>query len=150
MKNIHGMYLIKQTVISGVLWHLWEALSCDILMINSSHWPLGNEDKLLNKYIIFKLTWVIRGWGISCEIALRWMSLNLIGDKSILARVMAWCHRATSWDNVDPHLFVYMVSLGHNELITAMFLNNGGVKDPGAFWMTASDLLEMMFRDGCK
>ena len=35
-------------------------------------------------------------WGISCELALRWMSLALTDDKSTLVQVMAWCHQATS------------------------------------------------------
>ena len=38
---------------------------------------------------------MIDGWGISCELALRWMSLDLI-DKSTLVQVMAWCRQATS------------------------------------------------------
>ena len=33
---------------------------------------------------------------ISCEIALWWMSLYLIDDKSTLVQVMAWCRQATS------------------------------------------------------
>ena len=36
------------------------------------------------------------GWGISHEIALRWMPLDLTDDKSTLVQVMAWCHQATS------------------------------------------------------
>ena len=36
------------------------------------------------------------GWGTSCEIALRWMPLDLTGDKSTLVQVMAWCPQATS------------------------------------------------------
>ena len=36
------------------------------------------------------------GWGISCEIALRWLSLDLTDDKSTLDQVMAWCRQATS------------------------------------------------------
>ena len=36
------------------------------------------------------------GWGISYEIALRWMPLDLIDDKSTLVQVIAWCHQATS------------------------------------------------------
>ena len=45
--------------------------------------------------LIFKLIWVTAGWHISCEIALRWMSLDLTGDKSTLVQVLAWCHQAT-------------------------------------------------------
>ena len=36
------------------------------------------------------------GWGISYEIALRWMPLDITDDKSTLVQVMAWCHQATS------------------------------------------------------
>ena len=32
----------------------------------------------------------------SCEIALRWLSLDLTDDKSTLFHVMAWCHQVTS------------------------------------------------------
>ena len=45
---------------------------------------------------IFKPVLVIDGWGISCEITLRWMSLDLTDDKSTLVQVMAWCRQATS------------------------------------------------------
>ena len=36
------------------------------------------------------------GWGISYEIALRWMPLDLADDKSTLVQVMAWCRQAKS------------------------------------------------------
>ena len=36
------------------------------------------------------------GWGISYEIALRWMPLDLTDDKPTLIQVMAWCRQATS------------------------------------------------------
>ena len=36
------------------------------------------------------------GWGISYEISLRWMPLDLTDDKSTLVQVMAWCRQATS------------------------------------------------------
>ena len=45
--------------------------------------------------VIFKLTLVNGGWGISYEVALRWMPLDLT-DKSTLVQVMAWCRQATS------------------------------------------------------
>ena len=47
-------------------------------------------------YVIFKHILVIDGWGIFCEIALIWMSLDSTGDQSTLVQVMAWCHQATS------------------------------------------------------
>ena len=46
--------------------------------------------------INFKLSLVLNGWGVSCEISPRWMSLHLTDDKSTLVQVMAWCHQATS------------------------------------------------------
>ena len=44
----------------------------------------------------FKPILEINGWGITCEIALKWMSVNLADDKSTLVHVMAWCRQATS------------------------------------------------------
>ena len=41
------------------------------------------------RYLILQIISVIDGWGISCELALRWMSLDLIDDKSTLVQVMA-------------------------------------------------------------
>ena len=49
-----------------------------------------------SRSIIFKLALVNGGWGISYEIALRWMPLDLTDDKSTLVQVMAWCGQATS------------------------------------------------------
>ena len=48
------------------------------------------------RWVIFKLILVVNGWGISCETALIWMSLDHIYGKSILVQVMAWCRQATS------------------------------------------------------
>ena len=45
--------------------------------------------------VIFKLTLVNDSWGISYELALRWMPQGLTDDKS-LVQVMAWCRQATS------------------------------------------------------
>ena len=36
------------------------------------------------------------GWGISYEIAIRWMLPELTDDKSTLVQVMAWCRQATN------------------------------------------------------
>ena len=44
--------------------------------------------------VIFKLILVIDGWGISLEIALRWMSLDLTDYKSTWVQAMAWCCQA--------------------------------------------------------
>ena len=48
------------------------------------------------RHVIFKQISVIDGWGISCEIALIWMSLDFTDDQSTLVQVMAWCRQATS------------------------------------------------------
>ena len=81
------------------------------------------------KVVKLKLNPKIDGWGISWEIALRWMSVDLTDDKSsTLVQVMAWCRQATSaylshcwpsfllpycftrswWVNVWLYLFVYL------------------------------------------
>ena len=52
-----------------------------------THWPLGDLDKILDKSF-FKLILVIDGWGISCEIAVRWMSVDLCDDKSTLVEAI--------------------------------------------------------------
>ena len=63
---------------------------------------------------------LIAVWGISCEITLIWMELDLTDDQSTLVQVMAWCQairqQAITWANVYPDLCCHMVSLGHNEL----------------------------------
>ena len=47
------------------------------------------------KEVIFKLHLVTDGWGISNEVAIRWMSQDFTKDKSTLVQVLAWCHQAT-------------------------------------------------------
>ena len=51
---------------------------------------------LFHTQVIFMLILVNGGWGISYEIALRRMPLDLSDDKSTLVQVMAWCRQATS------------------------------------------------------
>ena len=46
------------------------------------------------RLVIFKLTLVNGGWGISYEIALRWVPPDFTDDKSTLIQVMAWCRQA--------------------------------------------------------
>ena len=48
------------------------------------------------RYVILKRNLVMDGWGISCEIALIWTSLDFTDDQSTLVQVMAWCCQATS------------------------------------------------------
>ena len=48
------------------------------------------------RHVIFKQILVVDGWGISCEIALIWMSLDFTDDQSTLVHAMAWCRQAAS------------------------------------------------------
>ena len=48
------------------------------------------------RHVIFKQILVIDGWGVSCQIALIWMSLDFADDQSRLVQVMACCCQATS------------------------------------------------------
>ena len=48
------------------------------------------------RHVIFKQILATDGWGISCEIALTWMSLDFTDDQSTLVQVMAWCRQAAS------------------------------------------------------
>ena len=48
------------------------------------------------RYVIFQGISVINDWGISCEFALIWMSVDFPDDQSTLVQVMAWCRQATS------------------------------------------------------
>ena len=66
----------------------------------------------------FNLILVIDGWGIFCEIALRWMSLDLCDDESTLVQVMAWCCH-------------HMVLPGHNILIQCGLVG----ADVGQHWL---------------
>ena len=47
-------------------------------------------------WVIFKIILAVYGWCISCEMALKFISLDLADDKSALVQVMAWCRQATS------------------------------------------------------
>ena len=59
------------------------------------HWPWEIWMNFFRDVMI-KLISVIDGWSIFCEIALRWLSLELTDDKSTLVEVMAWCRQAAS------------------------------------------------------
>ena len=43
------------------------------------------------------------------------MSQDITGDKSTLAKVMAWCNQEQAIGNVDLDLYRHMASLGHSE-----------------------------------
>ena len=82
-----------------------EVISQEVIEI-SIHKTLGLKGTLFNSLApgilewnfrqdIFKLILVIGGWGISCEFAIRWMSLDFTDDKSALVQVLAWSSQAT-------------------------------------------------------
>ena len=48
------------------------------------------------RLVIFKLSLVNGGWGISYEIALRWIPLDLTNGKSTFVQALAWCRQVTS------------------------------------------------------
>ena len=77
-----------------------------------THRPLGDLNEFLDQ-IIFQQGFVIEGWDISHEIALRWMSLDLT-DKSTLVQVVAWLgavrQQTITWANVDQDLSPYGVT----------------------------------------
>ena len=53
-----------------------------------THRPMGSLNEILDM--------VIDSWGISCDIALIWISLDFTDDQSILVQLMAWCCQATN------------------------------------------------------
>ena len=94
---LHVKFVLKNYI---YIKHGWAVISqsCEVmqLLIHAlTHWPLGNLNEILG-HVIFKQILVIDGWGISCEIAPIWMSLDFNDDQSTLVQVMAWCCQATS------------------------------------------------------
>ena len=81
---VFGMYTFEITAISLREWRV------NSLTHGKFEWNF--------RYVIFKRILVIDGWGISGEIALKWiwMSLDFTDDQSALVQVMAWCRQATS------------------------------------------------------
>ena len=67
--------------------------------------------------VIFKLNLSIDAKGITFEIALMWLLLDLTGHKSRLVQLMVSCRQATSqavtWANIGPDLCRLKVSLGY-------------------------------------
>ena len=61
-------------------------------------WFAPGRVKWIFRWAILKLMSVIVGWSISCEIALRWISLDLTDDKSALIKVMAWSCQAIHFE----------------------------------------------------
>ena len=95
----------------GLLWTMPREWTFNSLAPGKFEWNF--------RHSIFKHISVIDGWGISCEIALIWMSLGFTDDQSTLFQVIAWCRQATShyMSQCWPRSLRHMASLGHKELI---------------------------------
>ena len=110
--------------------HTSPFLCLSLLMLSNDHNYLSDcTKKMFNSLdsqrfwqdltqVIFKLILMIDGWGISCETALRWMSLDLTDDKSTLVQAMARSQQATNHylNQCWPWSMWYIASVGHNEL----------------------------------
>ena len=70
------------------IWSVDYVIAINSLAIGNFEWYFKNK--------IFKQIFVIDGWGISCQIALIWMSMDFTDDQSTLVQVMTRCHQATS------------------------------------------------------
>ena len=90
------MYLIIGFLFSGV--HEWHKMGTQRIYLKSFNSLAPEKFELNFRHVIFKQILVIDGWPISCEIALIWMSLDII------------------WANVDSDPCRQMASLGLNEL----------------------------------
>ena len=100
------------------------------------------------RQVIFKLTLLNGGWGISHEISVRWMPQYLNDIESTLVQVMAWCRQAAShyprqcwprsmsknavtrpqWVNCNKHycrsINMYLVRLSISQFYTEYFFAN--------------------------
>ena len=94
----HWLGAHLESTLQYILWQLMSAghltSPATLLITFNSLTPGRFEWNFMQ--VIFKLISMIYGWGISCETAVRWMSLDLSDDKSALVQVMAWCRQATS------------------------------------------------------
>ena len=92
--EVSSTFFLTSTIFSKCLPHD-PILMSDSINLHGICCPLINVNEIC-WYLIFQIISVIDGWGISFEIALRWMSLDLAGYKSTLDQVMAWCRQVTS------------------------------------------------------
>ena len=93
--------------------------------------------------VMFKLISVIDGWSISCEIALRLLSLEFTDDKSTLVQVMAWCRQATTLCDLDlyPLTFTFCMNITvvisdnswkfHDDMMTGTLSKRSGRQTDG-------------------
>ena len=82
--------------------HSWSQSMWEVELLTHSVMQIGITILVLGRFqfhfrtAILKLNLVNHGWGISYEIAFRWMPLDLTDNKSTLVQVMIWCRQATS------------------------------------------------------
>ena len=102
------MLKITKIIASLLLWpvcfvfiYMWSSAACSLYM--SVLWQRTTLNSLAPgrfevnfRQVIFKENLVNAGCGISCEIALRWIPLDLVEDKSTSVQAMAWCPQASS------------------------------------------------------
>ena len=62
-------------------------------MTTLTHWIVGD---LIIFRCVLKSYSTDSCWGMTCEITPRWMSLNIIYNKSAFVQVMVWCHQGIS------------------------------------------------------
>ena len=65
-------------------------------------------------------------WGISYEIARRWLSLDLTADKSSLVQIMARCHQATCHCLNGGTVEVWGWMSNFTQTLLGMWLRGGG------------------------
>ena len=106
----------------------------------------------------FKLIWVIRGWGISSEIAPWWMSLDLTQDESTLVQVIDWCRWAAShylakgplqYRHMDPKWSVFSTTMNRfpcRDAIMSQYRANIGPVLPAQYWPWGTSTWPLLFR----
>ena len=124
--------------LSSDVWSSTKSFKIIILLLSLSFNSLAPGKFEWNfKYLILQIISVIDGWGISCELALGWMSLDITHDKSTLVQVMAWCRQATShylsqcWlRSLSPYGITrpQWVKTGANQIISWMSICYSSVK----------------------
>ena len=84
----HGSWFLRKRMAQGR--ESWPNLDSCCSLIGP--WEIWLTFQISN----FNQILVIDGWGISYEVVLKWLPLDIPNDKSTLVQVMAWCLQATS------------------------------------------------------
>ena len=136
--TMNGMLRLRPIFVPTVSWtrdNIWMGESCSRCRCTAA----GLNSLAPGKFdwnfphVIFKQILVIDGSGISCEIALLWMSLDIslmISQHWFRQWLGAVRQQAITWSNIDSDLCRHLASLGPHELITR----------PGDRWSNAFPL----------